>query len=47
MHYNLRPSNAVPVVICLNCDALAKFEVDQPIHSWLKVSLLPIPYVTL
>jgi len=40
IHYNLRQPDATPVLICLNYDAHAKFEVTQPICCRLVAFLL-------
>jgi len=40
----LRPPDAAPVLICLNYDARAKFEVAQPIHCHLRAFLLLMRY---
>ena len=42
MHCNLRPPDAVPVLISFNYDARAKFEVTQPICYHLIALLLLI-----
>jgi len=47
MHYNLRPPDAVPILIRFNYYAHAKFEVAQPIRSRLIAFLLLIRYVRL
>jgi len=47
MHCNLRPRDAQSVLIRLNYDAHAKFEVIEPILCRLVACLLLIRYVTL
>jgi len=47
MHCNSRQTDAVPVLICLNYDAHAKFELAQPIHCHLIAFSLLIRYDTL
>jgi len=47
MHCNLRPPDAVPVLICFNYNAYAKSEVARPICCHLTAFLLLICYVML
>jgi len=47
MHCNLRPPDAVPVILHFDCDASAKLEVSQPIRCCPMAFSLLIRYVTL
>ena len=47
MHCNLRPPDAVPVVIRFNYDTNTKVQVEQPVHSCSIVIFLLLRYVTL